>query len=106
MPGAIVSTRVDETNPLAFGMSGRYFSLKTTANLFEIPANAATAIWLDDDYRAIGFIGSRLKPKLKKTPVATVQKVGGGEVVYLVDNPLFRCFWEQGKVLFANALFF
>ena len=25
---------------------------------------------------------------------------------YFVDNPLFRSFWEQGKVLFANALFF
>lgn len=106
VPGAIVSTRVDDTNPLAFGMNGSYFSLKTTSSLFEMPANAATAIWLDDDFRSIGFIGSRLKPKLKKTPVAAVQKMGGGEVVYLVDNPLFRCFWEQGKVLFANALFF
>lgn len=106
VPGAIVSTRVDDTNPLAFGMNGSYFSLKTTSSLFEMPASAATAIWLDDDFRSIGFIGSRLKPKLKKTPVAAVQKMGGGEVVYLVDNPLFRCFWEQGKVLFANALFF
>ena len=106
VPGAIVQAEVDGTNPLAFGLSGLYFSLKTTANLFEIPTNAANAIWLGDQFRTIGFIGSRLQPKLKNTPVAAVQKIGRGDVVYLIDNPLFRCFWQQGKMLFANALFY
>ena len=106
VPGAIVKTRVDTTHPLAFGLGNTYFSLKTSSNLFDMPENAATALWLDNDYRGIGFIGSRLKPKLGNTPIATVQKMGNGEVVYLIDNPLFRCFWEQGKVLFANALFY
>jgi hypothetical protein len=23
----------------------------------------------------------------------------------LVDNPLFRAFWENGKMVFANAVF-
>ncbi len=104
--GAIVQTEVDATNPLAFGFSGAYFSLKTTSNVFEMPANAACALWLGDEFRSLGFIGSRLKPKLKNSPVAAVQKMGQGDVVYLVDNPLFRSFWEQGKLLFANALFF
>ncbi len=106
VPGAIVQTRVDPSNPLAFGFSDTYFSLKTTASLFEMPANAACALWLGEDFRSLGFIGSRLKPKLYNTPVAALQKMGRGDVVYLVDNPLFRSFWEQGKVLFANALFF
>ncbi|MBK6933119.1 MAG: zinc carboxypeptidase [Saprospirales bacterium] len=106
VPGAIVQAQVDATHPLSFGIPREYFSLKTTASLFEIPSNAATAIWLGDNFRTLGFIGSRIKPKLKNTPIAAVQKMGGGEVVYFVDNPLFRSFWEQGKVLFANALFF
>ncbi|MEQ1744571.1 MAG: M14 family metallopeptidase [Saprospiraceae bacterium] len=106
VPGAVVQTHVDGTHPLCFGFSGRYFSLKTTSNVFEMPANAHTPIWLGEDYQSYGFIGSRLRPKLKKTPVAVVQRMGGGEVVFFVDNPLYRCFWEQGKVLFANALFF
>ena len=105
-PGAIVQTQVDTTHPLAFGFSGKYFSLKTTSNLFEMPNNASCAIWLGEDFRALGFIGSRLKPKLQNTPIAVVQKIGQGDVVYFVDNPLFRSFWEQGKILFANALFF
>jgi hypothetical protein len=26
-------------------------------------------------------------------------------VVYLGDNPLFRAFWQSGKLLFSNAVF-
>lgn len=105
VPGAIVKTNVDATHPLAFGLSG-YFSLKTTANLFELPANANNVVWLGDHFQSLGFIGSRLRPKLENTPIAVVQRMGNGSVVYFVDNPLFRCFWEEGKILFANALFF
>jgi len=106
VPGAVVQTKVDATHPLCFGFSGRYFSLKTTSALFEMPANAHTAIWVGDEFQSYGFIGSRLKPKMKNTPVASVQRMGSGDVVYFVDNPLYRCFWEQGKMLFSNALFF
>jgi hypothetical protein len=106
LPGAVIKTRVDNTHPLAFGLSDHYFSLKTSSDVFELPAGTSPAIWIDDDYRSYGFIGSRLKPRLKKTPVAAVQTLGSGKVIYLVDNPLFRAFWEEGKLVFANALFY
>jgi hypothetical protein len=32
--------------------------------------------------------------------------MGGGQVIYMSDNPLFRAFWDNGKLLFANAVFF
>jgi hypothetical protein len=31
--------------------------------------------------------------------------IGQGSVVFLADNVLFRNFWENGKLLMANALF-
>jgi len=31
--------------------------------------------------------------------------MGRGNVVYLADNPLFRAFWHNGKLLFGNAVF-
>ena len=34
-----------------------------------------------------------------------VQNIGLGSVVYIVDDPLFREFWENGKLLFSNAVF-
>ena len=30
---------------------------------------------------------------------------GRGNIVYLVDNPIFRGFWESGKLVLSNAIF-
>jgi hypothetical protein len=35
-----------------------------------------------------------------------MEEKGAGAVIYLVDNPLFRSFWENGKFAFCNAVFF
>jgi hypothetical protein len=53
-----------------------------------------------------GFAGQLAKQNLEGSLSFGVQSVGSGEVIYMVDNPLFRGFWEDGKLLFANALFF
>jgi hypothetical protein len=34
-----------------------------------------------------------------------MEEKGKGEVVYFVDDPLFRSFWENGKLMFCNAVF-
>jgi murein tripeptide amidase MpaA len=106
LPGAIVKGKTDNSHPIAYGLGPYYFSLKTIPDAFEMPEKGSTAIYLEEDYQSYGFIGSRVKPRLKKTPLATMQKMGEGEAVFLIDNPLFRSFWQQGKVLFSNALFF
>ncbi|MBX2891404.1 MAG: zinc carboxypeptidase [Saprospiraceae bacterium] len=106
LPGAIVKAKVDNSHPLALGLPDYYFSLKTGADAFQMPEKATAVIYLEETFPSFGFIGSRVKPRLGKTPILTVQKMGGGQVILFVDNPLFRSFWEQGKVLFANAVFF
>lgn len=106
LPGAIIKTKVDNSHPLAYGLPDYYHTLKTSPNAFQMPEDADSPIYIDDNYQSYGFIGSRVKSRLKKTPVATVQQMGSGQVVYFVDNPLFRCFWQQGKLLFANAVFY
>jgi hypothetical protein len=35
-----------------------------------------------------------------------LENKGNGSVIYMIDNPLFRNFWENGNILFSNALFF
>lgn len=106
LPGAIVRAKVDNTHPIGFGFPDYYHSLKTSSDAYQMPEKADVPIYLEESYQTYGFIGSRVKPQLKKTPIAVLQKMGEGEAVFFVDNPLFRCFWQQGKVLFANALFF
>lgn len=106
LPGAIVKAKTDNSHPLAFGLPEVYFSLKTSSNAYQMPEKAVAAVYLEDSYQSYGFIGSRVKPKLKKTPVAMAQRMGDGQAIFFIDNPLFRCFWEQGKMLFANAVFY
>ena len=33
------------------------------------------------------------------------EEVGQGAVVYFVDDPLYRAFWYEGRLLFGNAVF-
>ena len=52
-----------------------------------------------------GFVGFKVKKKLKDGLVFGVQDIGRGTVTYLSDNVLFRNFWENGKLMFCNAVF-
>lgn len=105
-PGAIVRANMDDTHPLGYGLGKTYFSLKTSATAYDLLKNGQNVAWLDDAYFSTGFIGARLRPRLKNTPIAVAQRLGSGQAVFFVDNPMFRSFWYQGEILFANALFF
>jgi hypothetical protein len=52
-----------------------------------------------------GFVGAGAKKKTMDGLIFGVQELGNGSVVYLNDDPLFRSFWENGKLLFSNAVF-
>jgi len=58
--------------------------------------------WRD---QVAGFVGSKLKEKLKDGVLFGVQDIGRGSVTFLADNVLFRNFWENGKLMFCNAVF-
>ena len=52
-----------------------------------------------------GFIGNKAYNAIQETLIFGVENMGRGEVIYMIDNPLYRGFWQNGKLLFANALF-
>lgn len=105
LPGAVVRTKMDNSHPLAFGLHDYYFSLKTSGAHYDLLKNAWNVGYLEEGYLSHGFIGSKIRKELENSASFAVQNKGGGQVVYLVDNPLFRSFWEEGKLLFSNALF-
>ncbi len=105
-PGSIFRTRVDHTYPLGYGLGEHYFSLKTGSNLvFDYLEGGVNVGTVGDNPLVLGFIGSDLYERLQQSLSFGVQRRGGGRVVYLIDNPLYRGFWENGKLLFSNALF-
>lgn len=105
VPGAIFPVQVDTTHPLAFGLSTPYYSLKTSGRAFELLETGWSVGYLPEQTRPIGFAGSKAVEQLQQTLVFGIENKGRGAVVYLIDNPLYRGFWEEGKLLFSNALF-
>ncbi|WP_340203334.1 M14 family metallopeptidase [Ascidiimonas sp. W6] len=103
--GAIFKAKVDITHPLAFGYNDTYFTLKLSDNSFEY-LNKGNVVYLSGSDKPIsGFAGSEARKKVANSLVFGVEKVGKGSVIYFVDNPIFRGFWENGKLFFANAVF-
>jgi hypothetical protein len=52
-----------------------------------------------------GFVGANIREKLDDTLVFGVQNMGRGQMIYMVDTPIFRQFWYNGKMLLGNAVF-
>ncbi|MEL6141385.1 MAG: zinc carboxypeptidase, partial [Bacteroidota bacterium] len=105
IPGAIVDTEMDATHPLSFGIGERYAALKTNSLAYAYLDGGETVGRVRKNPRINGFVGANARKQIEESLSIGVESMGRGEVIYLVDNPLFRGFWEQGKFLMANALF-
>lgn len=105
IPGAIFKLDMDGTHPLAYGLGDAYFSLKTGTMAFERLSSGWNVGTVGNDPMISGFVGSNAKEVMKNTLAFGVMRQGAGQLVYLVDNPLYRGFWENGTFLFSNALF-
>lgn len=105
-PGSVLKVDIDNTHPLMFGYPKYFYSLKMDTNLYEfIREGGWNAGVIKKESQRSGFVGYKLKPRLQDGLVFGVQDLGQGSVVYLTDGVLFRNFWQNGKLMFANALF-
>ncbi len=105
IPGAVYETTFDNTHPLGFGIGDKYFSLKTSGSAYAYLDKGWNVGFIENDPMYAGFVGSNVQQRLEKSLTFGVQNMGGGQVVYMVDNPLFRGFWKQGLFLMGNAIF-
>jgi len=104
--GAISKVSLDKSHPLAFGLGDFYYSLRTSELHYAYLDKGWNVGLLKGKQKPlIGFAGAKINKQLENTLVFGVEDKGKGQVVYLVDNPLFRSFWENGKMLFSNAVF-
>ena len=105
LPGSIYKVELDNTHPLAFGYPDYYYTLKQDATVYEFLKDGWNVGAMKKDALVTGFVGSKIKNKIKDGMVLGAQEMGSGSVVYFTEDPLFRSFWENGKLLFCNAVF-
>lgn len=107
IPGAIFKLNLDNTHPLGFGLPDYYYSLKLNDDIYDLLDNEDG--WnvgtIKKNSYVSGFAGVQSKQKINNGLLLGVQSLGRGSVIYMVDDPLFRSFWENGKLLFSNAVF-
>jgi len=105
IPGAIYKVEMDETHPLAFGIGNSFYTLKQNTTVMEFLKEGWNVGIIKKENKVTGFAGSAAAGKIKDGTLFAVQDMGRGKVIYMVDDPVFRSFWENGKLLFLNAVF-
>ena len=104
--GSIFKTNLDQTHPMAFGYGDEYYSLKLGSDSYSYLESGYNVGWIDEDVVNVsGFAGEDAKAKLKNSMTFGEERLGAGSIIYMVDDPLFRAFWENGKLLFVNSVF-
>jgi hypothetical protein len=105
-PGSVLRIDVDSTHPLMYGYPSYYYTLKMDNTIYDFIKDRGWNVGVfKKDSQLSGFVGFKLKKKLQDGLVFATQDLGRGTVVYLADDVLFRNFWENGKLLFCNAVF-
>ena len=105
IPGAIYKVEMDDTHPLAFGIGNSFYTLKQNGIVLEFLKDGWNAGFVKKENKVTGFAGSKVSSKIKDGTLFAVQDMGRGKVIYMVDDPIFRNFWENGKLLLLNAVF-
>ncbi len=105
--GAVFKSTVDNTHPMAFGYDSEYFTLKMGSNSYSLLESGYNIAYLGDNPKVFsGYAGKNALKGLDNSLVFGEENIGSGSMVYIVDNILFRSFWENGKLFFVNAVFF
>ncbi len=87
-------------------MMTKYFSLKLSNNSYSFLDKGYNVAYIQQPEFVSGFAGSKAARHLENSLIFGEERMGEGSFIYMVDNPLFRAFWQNGKLFFANAIFF
>jgi hypothetical protein len=104
--GAIYACEFDNSNPLCFGYTQEYFTLRLNPELYTLTEDLTPFKIKATDALIAGFSGSLVKNKQASAIITGIESKGKGCVIYLFDNPLFRGFWQNGKLQIMNAVYF
>ena len=104
--GSIYRVKLDNTHPLAYGYGDTYHSMKLSSSALNYVKDGWNVGIVPKGGYTAGFVGYKIKTNLEESANIIVYDRGRGSVVIMSDNPLYRAFWESGKLMMANAVFF
>ena len=104
--GGIYKTILDNSHPIGLGYSTEYYTLKRSALAYSLLEKGINISYIPEGATAVaGFVGKNVANAQEKSLIIGSESIGKGSVSYFVDNPIFRSFWENGKLLLFNSVF-
>ena len=104
--GGIYKTILDNSHPIGLGYSTDYYTLKRSALAYSLLEKGFNVSYIPEGATAVaGFVGKNVANAQEKSLIIGSESIGKGSVSYFVDNPIFRSFWENGKLLLFNSVF-
>ena len=107
IPGTAFKSHVDVTNPLAFGVKEKLYSLTYNTDQLKPSSNYQVVGYYEKDASqllASGYASQENIGKAAGNVFAGVASMGSGKVVLLTDNTQYRMFWRGPERLMINAL--
>ncbi|PKD43374.1 M14 family metallopeptidase [Rhodohalobacter barkolensis] len=107
IPGASFKSHVDVTNPLAFGVKEKLYSLTYNTDQM-VPSSSYQVVgYYEKDPENLLVSGYASQENIQKAAgnvFAGVASMGRGKVVLLADNTQYRMFWRGPERLMINAV--
>ncbi|WP_138430075.1 M14 family metallopeptidase [Fodinibius saliphilus] len=107
IPGSAFQGHIDNTNPLAFGMPNKLFSLKFSDESLVPSTNWQVVGHYGKDPQSVlasGYASPENKEQVAGNAFAGVKPMGSGQVVFLLDNTQYRMFWVGPARMMQNAV--
>ncbi|PXF63881.1 M14 family metallopeptidase [Kangiella spongicola] len=106
--GAIYQAHLDNSHPLAYGLTNDTIAFTKAGTQVLKPAaqDFLTVASYTDSPLAAGYSSKENVERIKNTPAVLAQRVERGSIVVFNDNPVFRGYWLGASRLMANSLFF
>ncbi len=107
IPGSAFKAIIDDSNPLAFGLGNRLYSLKFSDEALLPSTDWQTVGYYQkdaDNVLASGYASQENISKAAGNTFAGVAEMGSGKVVFLLDNTQYRLFWVGPARMMQNAV--
>ncbi len=107
IPGTAFYGMIDNSNPLAFGLPDRLYTLKQSVSALVPDPSLQTVGYYHKDatqLKVAGYASIENRKLLAGKTFAAVQPMGRGKIVYLVDNTQYRMFWVGPSRMVQNAV--
>ncbi len=105
VPGTAFNALIDNTHPLAFGLSKELYTLKFDNLAFKPdPDLQSVGVYNKDNLFVAGYANEENQKNIAGNTFAGVLPMGQGKIVFLLDNTQYRMFWRGPSRLMENAV--